>query len=136
MPRHQEAGVFVLRRLEQFDWASPDGKTQATFNVTEMLSAITDGKLKANRITTRIDTTFVEDWLVKRELNMPLCHRMGVSRQAIPVLGVCMPDDSVLLIDGSHRYMAKYLNGDDTIDYMLVANGDWQRFATITGKPL
>ena len=134
MPRHQEAGVFVLRRLERFDWASPDGKTQARFNVTEMLNAIAKGKLKANRITARIDTTFVEDWLVKRELNMPLCHRMGISRMTIPVLGVWMPDSTVLLIDGSHRYMAKYLNGDDTIDYMLIANGDWQRFAQIEGE--
>ena len=106
----------------------------ARFRVTEILDAIAKGGLKAQLITTAIDTTFVEDWLIKRELNMLLCHRMGVSRMAIPVLGVWMPDGTVLLIDGSHRYMAKYLNGDDTIDYMLIANGDWQRFAQIEGE--
>ena len=126
--------LYLVTTTECFDWVSPEGKTQVHFNVTEILEAIAEGSLKANRITTLIDTTFVEDWLVKRELNMPLCHRMGVSRMTIPVLGVWMPDGTVLLIDGSHRYMAKYLNGDDTIDYMLIANGDWQRFAQIEGE--
>ena len=128
------AGIYQLRRLERFDWTSPDGNASARFRVTEILDAIAKGGLKAQLVTTAIDTTFVEDWLVKRELNMPLCHRMGVSRMTIPVLGVWMPDGTVLLIDGSHRYMAKYLNGDDTIDYMLIANGDWQRFAQIEGE--
>ena len=128
------ADVFRLRRLERFDWTSPDGNARARFRVTEILDAIAKGGLKAQLVTTALDTTFVEDWLVKRELNMPLCHRMGVSHMTIPVLGVWMPDGTVLLIDGSHRYMAKYLNGDDTIDYMLIANGDWQRFAQIEGE--
>lgn len=128
--------LYIVTTIEYFDWTSPDGKTSITFRVTDMLNAISTGTLRAQRVTTRIDTEFVELWLVKRELSDRLIARMTPERRNEPVLGAWMPDGSVLLIDGSHRYMARYLEGLDEIDYNLIAYDDWQGYATIMGEPL
>lgn len=120
--------------LEQFDWTSTDGKTSITFRITEMLGAIAAGQLKTDLITSPLDANFARQWLIKRDLNEYYCRNMSLRRLDQPVLGVWMPDKTVLLIDGSHRYMARYYSGQTTVDYHLVALADWQSYATISGQ--
>jgi hypothetical protein len=119
---------------EQFDWLSPEGETSISFRVTAMLADITSGRLPAADVTTELSVEFADTWVSQRELNLEYVRGMSDARRNMPVLGVCMPDETVLLIDGSHRYMARRMHGDTTVDYKLVALGAWEPYATIKGK--
>ncbi len=121
----------ILRRIETFEWMSEDGKTQTSFEVTKMLDEIAAGRLKVDHVTTEINEAFITTWLLKRDLNK--FHVASISRPRLdePVLGVWM-DDAILLIDGGHRYLARYAVGLRTVDYLLVAESDWRPFATET----
>lgn len=125
----------MLKLIQFFDWQSADGKCQITFSVTRMLDDIISGKLATEVLVASLDTDFDSTWIVQRDLNAK--HVMTIMRDEAtlnsPVLGVWMPNGSVLLIDGSHRYMARYLLHKPTIDYMLIALNDWKPYATITG---
>jgi hypothetical protein len=59
---------------------------------------------------------------------------MSATRRSMPVLGVWMPDLTVVLIDGGHRYMARVINGEAEITYNLIAEEDWKPYAAISGK--
>lgn len=126
--------MLTIGVIEQFDWTSPDECTRISFRVTAMLGDIAKGKLTVARVTTLIDTDFVDTWVAKRDLNMTHVAMMSNARLNVPVLGAVMPDEDVLLIDGSHRMMARRMRGETTIEYNLVAPQDWLPYATITGK--
>ncbi len=123
--------IPILRHIETFEWTSEDEKTQISFEVTKMLDEIAAGRLKADHVTTEINETFITTWLSKRELNPLRIVSISRSRLDEPVLGVWM-DDAVLLIDGGHRYLARYALGLKTVDYLLVAESDWRPFSTET----
>jgi hypothetical protein len=126
----------IGRLIQSFAWTSEDQKEHITFDVTAMLDAIRDKTLSVEAVTTALDANFAETWVTKRDLNNYYCRNMSLRQMKSPVLGVWMLDGSVLLIDGSHRYMARYYAGYTEIDYLLVAYGDWQGFAQITeGNP-
>ena len=124
--------LFV--KIELFDWTSPDEQTTIQFRVTEMLFAIGLGKLQAEHVTTVLDRKFCEEWLSKRELDVVYAQSLSPERLQVPVLGAWMPDQTVTLIDGGHRYLSLYLKQHIYIDYLLVALEDWQPYATIKGK--
>lgn len=98
----------LLCRVEIFNWLSPDEKTSIRFHITEMLLAISSGKLKHTPVLARLDNNFARDWLTKREPNMDYVRQLSPNRLKEPVLGARLPDadDSVVLIDGTHRYYA------------------------------
>lgn len=123
----------IILRIETFNWTSEDGKTTIAFPVTKMLSEISVGRLKVDRVTTEISEPFIVNWLSKRELNLKHVSSLSLERLDEPVLGAWMADD-VLLIDGSHRYLARYVMGFKTIDYLLVSEPDWRPFVTETSR--
>lgn len=120
-----------IRFIQQFDWTSEDNKHHISFAVTDMLNALKQGTLPFATATVPIDATFAETWCKLRIDNEYYCRNMSQAQMDRPVLGVWMPDETVLLIDGSHRYMARYWHSLPTIDYVLIAEG-WQRFAKET----
>lgn len=126
--------MLTIGVIEQFDWTSPDERTRISFRVTAMLGDIASGKLRVKRITTYLDVDFADTWVAKRDLNPAHIAALSNARLNVPVLGVWMPDGDVLLVDGSHRYMARRLRGETLIDYYTVALPDWQPYATITGR--
>ena len=126
------AVISRIAFIQIFDWESEDKKHKITFQVTDMLRAIVSGKLKAELVTSPIDANFAEQWCKLRIDNHYYCKNMAQKKMDEPVLGVWMDDNTVLLIDGSHRYMARYYAGYATVDYMLVAYGDWQGYAKET----
>lgn len=118
-------------KIELFDWTSPDRETSIRFAVTSLSYAMANGQVPFEHVTTALDSEFARIWLPQRELNKDLCANMTKRRRDEPVLGAWMPDGTVLLIDGSHRYMARYLHHEETIDYYLVKYADWKPFATL-----
>ncbi len=123
--------ITIAHRVETFNWTSEDNKIFISFTVTRMLEEIRAGRLKVDHVTTEISETFVTTWLSRRELNETYLRTLSRERIDDPVLGVWM-DDKVLLIDGGHRYFRRYQLGLKTIDYYLIAETDWRRFATET----
>jgi hypothetical protein len=120
--------------FETFSWKSPDGKTSGTFDVTRMLRDIEMRQLSFDNIMTQLDKNFAETWVAKRDINMEYCIQMSLKRRNTPVLGVWMPDGSVLLIDGSHRYMSRFLFDEPTVEYNIVRYPLWRPYAKIRGK--
>ena len=119
--------------FQKFDWTSPDETVQISWPITRMLYDIGNGKLKFQAVVAEIDKDFVENWLVKREPDMEYVRSLPDAQLIVPVLGAWMPRKSVVLIDGTHRYMARYLQKRKTIPYILLAVEDWLPYATITG---
>lgn len=121
--------------LKRFDWTAENGQCHITFAVTEMLSAIADGKLPYDAVTSPIDWEFVQTWIVKRDIFVSKVRAIMRDKVALdkPVLGAYTPNNTVLLIDGSHRYMARYMLDRSTIDYHIVRQDFWTIFATIQG---
>lgn len=126
--------TFVFQFLQRFDWQSEDAGVSISFDVTAMLRDITAGRLVAELVTAPLDETFALTWVSKRDLNFSYCNTMSPVRRNIPVLGAWMPDGTVLLIDGSHRYWARYSRGENEIDYLLIREKDWKPYATIKGE--
>jgi hypothetical protein len=122
--------------IEVFDWTSEDGATHIHFRITEALLAIAQGTLHADAVETPTDEAFAREWLVQRGLNYRYCMTMSASRLAEPVLGVWMPDGTVLLIDGSHRYFARVLRKLPLVRYRIVGWGDIAPYMTLTGAAL
>jgi hypothetical protein len=120
---------MMLRKVEIFQWDG-DGNDRPPqhFYVTALLEAIKSYSVPAERISTYLDRAFAEKWVAGRALHMDYVRSMTEEQRKAPVLGVRMPDGGVLLIDGSHRYMACYLAGDETIDYVLVEHPYWTPF--------
>ena len=132
--RQAPAGRYELVFLQRFDWDSEDGKCHICFRVSEMLNAIAEGKLRYEEVRSPLDVVFARNWVSKRDIRLNRIMAMTTTELNSPVLGVWMPDGSVLLVDGSHRYMARYRLHRDYIDWHLIALGDWQAYATITGE--
>lgn len=126
--------VFTLSITEQFDWESNDKQTTMSFPVTHMLQAIKSGKLKAQRTIAAMDLDFAFNVVSKRDIRNSVINNMTNLRYNEPVLGVWMPDQSVILVDGSHRYMARALNHEQEITYDLLLMPDWMPYATIKGR--
>jgi hypothetical protein len=131
--RLQQTVGFNRYRLERFDWQSPDASASMTIKVTEMLADIAAHKLVYEAVTTHVDDKFAHTWLTQRSLNMHHIKRLTPERLAQPVLGITMPDATVLLIDGSHRYAARWIKHMPTVDYHLVRDPLWRPYATIRG---
>jgi hypothetical protein len=121
---------------QRFDWTSEDGEVEITFQVSQMLVEMRANRLPYETLTTQLDREFAKRWLPERDLNFgyiqSLSPRGDAKTYNAPVLGVRWIDDSVILIDGSHRYMARFLHSEPTIDYQIVAYKDWQPYATVT----
>jgi hypothetical protein len=130
---HQSYAHTFLLRVEEFSWTNEEGDLSITFHVTELLFAISQGKVQVEPVRTPLDTTFAERWLSQRSLSYATIATLSRQRMDEPVLGVGMPDGTVLLIDGSHRYMARHLKGLPTVDYNIVWQpSTWLPYATIT----
>jgi len=120
-------------KIEVFDWTSEDTRTTIRFSVSEMLTQIARRALPCREITTPIDANWATTWLPKRDPKIEYAMGLSPERAAEPVLGVWMPDETVLLIDGTHRYMNRFMWGHDTIDWLVVTDPDWRAYAIITG---
>lgn len=120
--------------LERFDWESPDQRTRISFRVTEMLLAISTGRLRHEFVTSPLNREFAEEWIQHCEINLDRVNNMTIERKNTPVLGAWYPDKTVILIDGSHRFWRRYLDREEWVDYCLVEFEDWRQYATIEGK--
>jgi hypothetical protein len=123
--------IITIERIEVFDWTSPDEVTSVHFPITIMLRAIAKGQVPYERITAQLDPEFARIWISRRDINIPYCLALPKKRRDEPVLGCWMADDTVLLVDGSHRYMARYLRKETTIDYIILKEVDWKPFAIL-----
>ena len=134
-PFFVRGGSDLYLRVEVFDWTSPDEKTNIRFHITEMQFAIQEGRLIGEHVMAKLDGEFARRWLTLRELNMNYVRNLPPERILNPVFGAQMPDPehSVVLIDGSHRYMRRYLDGNYTVPYLLFTEEQWKPFAEIKG---
>jgi hypothetical protein len=129
------AGALTSAALVQlFDWQSEDNKCRITFDVTRMLCDIAIGKLPYESVTSLMDDNFARKWVLQRDIHPRRVATFTQAELDTPVLGVWMKDATVLLIDGSHRYAARWIKHLPLITWHLVALADWQPYATITGE--
>lgn len=131
-PRGRIANPFA--KVEIFDWTNEEETLFISFCVTDILNQIRNKTLKHQSITTEIDKNFAPRWLMHRDLNFSYIHSLSNSRLSEPVLGVTMPDSTVLLIDGAHRYMARLMKGETLIDMNLVTFDDIWSYVKIGGN--
>lgn len=126
------AKPIVLTFAEVFTWTAPDNTQTIYFSIDPLLAGIANGTIPYDSVEAVLDQGWVNAWLVQRELNMR--HVSALTQEQIdePVLGAWMDGGSVLLIDGSHRYMARFLRGLPTVRWHILHQAEWKRYATIT----
>ncbi len=119
------------RPIEMFQYNGDGPAPPMLFRVSALAHKLIAGEVGFIHVTSPIDKEFATKWITQRDLNMTYVHNMPPLWLDDPVLGVEMPDNTVLLIDGSHRYMARYLAKLPTIDYFIVPRPLWLPYATI-----
>jgi hypothetical protein len=124
-----------IKMGEVFTWTPDNGKCTVLFMVSSILEAIRRKKIRHKRALTPLDSDFAVGVLTKRELDLDWIHNMSETRLEEPVLCAYWHDGTVILIDGSHRYMALYLAQKPTISCYLIDYEDWQPYAFIFGNP-
>lgn len=128
----QHVFTFAVRQI--FDWIAPDGNASASWRVSDILDAILDGKIKPLATYVAIDPEWARTWLPSRDLDPARVEHWKRQLSALPpVLFAAMPDGTYTLIDGGHRYMACFQAGLDEIPSFLLAEDQWQPYATIKG---
>lgn len=125
--------TFGLVRLETFDWTAPDNSCQIHLDITSMLAEISAGRLSYRLIKAPLDPDFANDWLLQRIDDLSYMQGLTYARLQVPVLGVDLPDNTVLLVDGAHRYIARLIAHYTTVWHRIVRLPHWLPFATITG---
>lgn len=115
-----------------FTWNDPSGKRALDFFIEPLLVGIYAGSIPYEELEVTLDPTWVGEWLVKRELDLVHVAALTQAQIDVPVLGAWMDDGSVLLIDGGHRYMARYLHRLPTVTYHILAEASWRKHAIIT----
>ena len=121
--------VLVVEQV--FSWTDPDGTRTIDFYIDPLLTGIIDGSIPFDTAEVVIDPVWVKEWLVKRDLDPVHLGSLTDDQIDTPVLGAWMEDGSVLLIDGSHRYMARYILAKPTVRYFLLGKDAWQKHAVI-----
>jgi hypothetical protein len=119
--------------IQRFDWISEDKETEIHFMVTDLLDDMNSGAVAFERLQAPIDPDWAAAWLIKRDLYLSriLAIRNIPALYQEPLLGVTMPNNTVLLIDGSHRYMARLLEGETMNFWHIVHHEDITDFYTV-----
>lgn len=128
------APIFTIAQI--FTWKSPDEKTEIRFAVSDILAAMAAGNIAYETITTPVEKSFARFLAASREPDRAYAERLSEDAYNEPVLFVLLPEGSHLLIDGTHRYYAKYLRALPTIDAFVVAYASVGEFMILKGKPL
>lgn len=136
--RIEEKNGELFQITEKFDWISPDEPKQFTFDTSAILQAIELGALNPRRFIVALDKQFARETLPLRGLDVSYAQSLSKTRAAEPVLGVItsMHRDlpTILLIDGTHRYYARYLRNKPDVRYLAFS---WQELSPyITEKAL
>ena len=126
--------MIIGKILQTFDWTNEEGTVSISLDITRMLEAIDKGELQVEKLTALLDRSFAEMWISRRDINLSYVFNMSPLYRDKPVLGAWLPDETVLLIDGSHRYTRRYKDNLETVDYNLVSLNDWPKYATIKGE--
>lgn len=84
---------------------------------------------KAEQVTVALDPAFVQYIRNHRGIEQRRMDTLTPQEAVKPVIGVRMPDDSVLLVDGHHRmvYLHEKIQAK-TYEMYLVALGAWGAF--------
>src|SRR5574337_769114 len=111
---------------ELFEWTN--GTTIYKFRISVMHRFLKDNPEYADSIhfTVIIEPDFAENCIAKaRGVDMDRINSLTKERLSEPVIGCTLTDGSVLLVDGNHRYMRRYLDGYKTVDYFLFPESLW-----------
>lgn len=121
-------------RIQHFTWNDPDSPRQIEFYVTEMIEAMLLGELPYEKCRAALNAEWAAEWLPQRDLNMNYVRSIAEPKLSTPMLGVRLndADDSVLIIDGSHRYMARYLAKKEDYLLMIIPYPAWRRYSKET----
>lgn len=119
----------LLSIREVFDWTSEDKTSNFSIDVTRLNSMILAGQISCQKITAVVDDNFVRNHLFAREPNAKTVSMVmdDKLRLDVPVLGLWY-GPSIILADGTHRYIARWLRHLPTIDYILVEDPLWRQF--------
>lgn len=125
-----EIDLSPLACEEVFSWVSMNGTEELHFRTTIMKRFLDANPefAKGCRFTTEMDGDFAEHVGKFNGLEEDHFNTVTPYRLDEPVLGCIMPDGTVLLVDGSHRYYMRYLRGCDTVEYYLFPQELWARF--------
>lgn len=115
---------------EIFTHIDPDNGRVRHFNASAMGRAIPGYSIigKVKEITAYLDPEFVQFIKEKRGVEQWKIARLTAIQLQIPVIGVRMPDDSVLLVDGHHRLVALHNLGKTDYDINIFNLGSWEEF--------
>lgn len=115
---------------EIFTHIDPDDGTVRHFNATAVMREATSLMQagSAHILTTLIEEDFVRLVKAERGIEQWKVDRLSMQQLVTPLVGVLMPDDSVLLIDGHHRMVALHTLGASTYQIFIVGKGAWGSF--------
>lgn len=121
----------LFKKIEIFDWTSEDQSQRLRFYVSEMREAIAQGRLKYETLEAYLDPEWLKTWLLQRDLDIQYCFTLAKLPERLkkPLLGVRMEDQTILLIDGSHTYMARYLANCQSCLWHIVDLPLWKAFS-------
>lgn len=98
----------------------------------ELPELLPQGRVKA--ITAEMDKSFIAHILAKCGVDDEKLGRMKEPYLSVPVIGVDMPDGTVLMVDGHHRLVVLAAKGVETYRMYLFPIGEWERFlVTVPG---
>lgn len=114
-----------------FTHVDVDG-TVRHFNATKMRRAVEKGDILLDAMEVAIDPSFAEFILLNRGIEEPKVRRLCEPYLSAPLLHVEFPD-TVLLVDGHHRYVRLYREGRAYYNAYIVKGGHWQQFLVDIG---
>ena len=103
-----------------------DGKTRH-FNATAMIEAVTTTP-GVQAITVGIDDAFAAYMLKARGIELPRLASIDDRRLEVPLIAVTWYDESVLIVDGHHRYVKRSQLGKEYVHVYLFPLGSWDEF--------
>ena len=114
-------------RIEIFYWTHRDKSISISFFINEILFDISAKSLPYEEVLVEIEEDFAKNTLMKQDYDLLHCLSLSEERLKEPVIGCYWADNSVILIDGTHRYIRHYMDRRKTIVYRLIKYQDWQR---------
>ena len=113
---------------EIFEWTPGNGERCLFFDITMLRGYVSDNLGAVEFITTDITQCQAEFIIKNRGVEKRKLDRLVEPWLSAPILALSMKDGTTLIVDGHHRYVRKYLDGETTIRAILVPYEVGERF--------
>lgn len=114
-----------------FTHIDPDTSEVRHFNASAMVAAVPEAirQLQCQKLRAAIDPAFVRFVVEHRGVEPHRIASLTMAEALIPLIGVRMPDDSVLLVDGHHRLVyLDFVARAESYEIYVFGEGNWSQY--------